>query len=161
MDYKKNIEDADEMSTDELFERLNDNERIELLFEQMENTYDIIFQLEQRVEHLDKKRKIDYSLIEMLLENDDWYSKQLGGHGERPELLDRPAVVEALKKKDEPFVAKKRIDFYTKKEICAAYEWSSKTFERPKQKGEIKVTTFGSKDYVLIEDMHARFKQGR
>ena len=48
MDYKKNIEGADEMTTDELFERLNDNEKIELLFEQKENTNELLFQ-QQRI----------------------------------------------------------------------------------------------------------------
>ena len=49
MDYKKNIEGADEMTTDELFERLNDNEKIELLFEQKENTNELLFQQQQRI----------------------------------------------------------------------------------------------------------------
>ena len=44
------------------------------------------------IDHLDKQRKIDFSIIEMLLENDDWYSKQLGGHGQKPELLNRPLL---------------------------------------------------------------------
>jgi len=70
MDYKKNIEGADEMTPDELFERLNDNERIELLFEQMENSYDVIFQLQQKVEHNAEISAIQKSMIEMLIEFD-------------------------------------------------------------------------------------------
>ena len=158
MDYKKNIEGADEMTTDELFERLNDNEKIELLFEQIENTNELLFQQQQRIDHLDKQRKIDFSIIEMLLENDDWYSKQLGGHGQKPELLNRPAVVEAFKKQnDEQFVAKPLIDFYTKKQYCADFDVSTKTFELLKKSGEIKVTTIGGGDFVLKKDMLNRF----
>lgn len=163
MDYKKNIEGADEMTTEELFERLNDKERIQLLFDQMENTYGLLFQQEQRIDHLVKQRKIDFSIIEMLLENDAWYSKQLGGHGQKPELLNSPSIVEAFKKRndEEEFVAKKKIEFYTKKEYCKDFDVSTKTFERLKKKGEIPVSTVLGSDYVLKEAMLERLKMNQ
>ena len=153
MDYKKNIEGADEMDTDELFERLNDNERIELLFETMENSYDIIFQLQQNVDHNAKTSAIQKSMIDLLIDEGKFYSQQLGGHGQKSELLDK------LKKEIEAdFKAKPLIEFYKKQKFCDDFDVSTKTFERLKKSGEIKVSTIGGSDYVLKEDIIDLFK---
>jgi len=138
----------DDLDTREVFERMDDFERVDFLFNQLENSYDIIFQLQQKVEHNAKTSAIQMSMIEMLIEESGYYSKQLGGYGQKPELLDK------LKKQIEAdFVAKPLIDFYTKKQYCADFDVSTKTFERLKKSGEIKVTTIGGSDYVAKKDM--------
>ena len=138
----------DDLDTLEVFERMDDFERVDFLFNQLENSYDIIFQLQQKVEHNAKTSAIQKSLIEMLIEESKYYSQQLGGYGQKPELMDK------LKKQIEAdFVAKPLIDFYTKKQYCADFDVSTKTFERLKKSGEIKVTTIGGSDYVAKKDM--------
>ena len=138
----------DDLDTREVFERMDDFERVDFLFNQLENSYDIIFQLQQKVEHNAKTSAIQMSMIEMLIEESGYYSKQLGGYGQKPELLDK------LKKQIEAdFVAKPLIDFYTKKQYCTDFDVSTKTFERLKKSGEIKVTTIGGSDYVAKKDM--------
>ena len=138
----------DDLDTREVFERMDDFERVDFLFNQLENSYDIIFQLQQKVEHNAKTSAIQKSLIEMLIEESKYYSQQLGGYGQKPELMDK------LKKQIEAdFVAKPLIDFYTKKQYCADFDVSTKTFERLKKSGEIKVTTIGGSDYVAKKDM--------
>ena len=138
----------DDLDSREVFERMDDFERVDFLFNQLENSYDIIFQLQQKVEHNAKTSAIQMSMIEMLIEDSGYYSKQLGGYGQKPELLDK------LKKHIEAdFVAKPLIGFYTKKQYCADFDVSTKTFERLKKSGEIKVTTIGGSDYVAKKDM--------
>ena len=120
----------DDLDTREVFERMDDFERVDFLFNQLENSYDIIFQLQQKVEHNAKTSAIQMSMIEMLIEESGYYSKQLGGYGQKPELLDK-----------------------LKKHIEADFDVSTKTFERLKKNGEIKVTTIGGSDYVAKKDM--------
>ena len=130
------------------FEGLNQQQQIDAIIYYVDNVRDIVFQLQQKVEHYAKISAIQKSLIEMLIEESKYYSQQLGGYGQKPELMDK------LKKQIEAdFVAKPLIDFYTKKQYCADFDVSTKTFERLKKSGEIKVTTIGGSDYVAKKDM--------
>ena len=130
------------------FEGLNQQQQIDALIDNVENVRDIVFQLKQKVEHNAKTSAIQKSMIEMLIEESNYYSQQLGGYGQKPQLMDK------LKKQIEAdFVAKSLIDFYTKKQYCADFDVSTKTFERLKKSGEIKVTSIGGSDYVAKKDM--------
>jgi hypothetical protein len=153
--FDKPIQNADDWTARDIFDNLDERDKILMLFNQLEHSYDQIFELQQKVADTTKKSSIQLSMIEMLIEESGWYGEQLGSYGKKPKLFD-----ELKNQVNDDFVPKKRIAFYDKKEWCVEYKKSPKTFERWKKSGEIKVTTIGGSDYVLIEDMHARFKQG-
>ena len=54
-----------------------------------------------------------------------------------------------------------RKDLWTKKNVCDYFEISSKTFERWKKDGEIKVKKVGGKDYCELLSLKDRFRDRR
>ena len=51
-----------------------------------------------------------------------------------------------------------RKDVWSKKEVCRYFDITTKTFERWKKSGEIKVTEFGGKNFYRLIDLKDRFR---
>ena len=51
-----------------------------------------------------------------------------------------------------------RKDVWSKKQVCDYFDISAKTFERWKEKGEIRVVKMGGKDFCRLKDLKDRFR---
>ena len=74
---------TDDLVTREVFERMDDFERVDFLFSQLESSYNIILQLQQNLEHNTKTFVVWMSMNE----EGKYCCQQLGGHRQQKYIL--------------------------------------------------------------------------